>query len=25
VPPLPPEVIAATTERYLSIYRRLTG
>lgn len=25
VPPLPPDVIAATTERYLSIFRRLTG
>jgi len=24
VPPLPPDVIAATTERYLTIYRRLT-
>jgi len=25
VPPLPPDVIAATTERYLTIYRRLTA
>ncbi len=24
VPPLPPEVVAATTERYLTIFRRLT-
>ncbi len=24
-PPLPPEVVAGTTERFLSIYRRITG